>query len=179
MEKKGSHVELRIVKLKGKERKNKYVKATQKQRERRKQIFSTSHQNMMAVHVLVIQASIHVVVVQDNGCFHNESPCLLLFISQLLLLTVISYGMQHPFGQFRSATLEMSPPHLLPTPSVLALRVLERALMLCQRCSAIVVISVLLQLQGQSAALDGLLWGIVNTFPARLHMLGYKQSGKD
>lgn len=45
--------------------------------------------------------------------------------------------MGYPSGWFRSAVLVRSPPWLLPTHSILALGVLERALMLCQHCSAI------------------------------------------
>lgn len=109
--KKGLHVELRIVKLKEKERKNKHVKATWKQRGRRKQIFSTPIRTCLGYSGLN-----NVLVVHDKGYFHNESSSLLLPISQLLLLSVISYGMQYPFSQFRSATLEVLPPYFLPTP---------------------------------------------------------------
>jgi len=31
----------------------------------------------------------------------------------------MSYGMEYPFGQFGSAALAMSPPKILPTPSLL------------------------------------------------------------
>ena len=52
------------------------------------------------------------------------------------MLSVTPYGMEYPFGWFRSAALVMFPPHLLPTPSLLALGGLEGVLMLCQHCSA-------------------------------------------
>ncbi|PKU31525.1 rna-directed dna polymerase from mobile element jockey-like [Limosa lapponica baueri] len=39
---------------------------------------------------------------------------------RLLLLNMTSYGMEYPFGQFESAVPALSPPSLLPTPSLLA-----------------------------------------------------------
>ena len=39
-----------------------------------------------------------------------------------------SYGMEYPFGQFGSAVLAVSPPKLLPTPSLLLGGMLERSL---------------------------------------------------
>lgn len=56
-------------------------------------------------------------------------------VSHLLLLHRTPHGMGHPFGQFGSAALGITPPHLLP--SLLALGVLEALLVLCQPLSAI------------------------------------------
>jgi len=43
---------------------------------------------------------------------HPFSPFLLAFIAEQT-----SYGMEYPFGHFRSAVLAVSPPKLLPTPA--------------------------------------------------------------
>ena len=41
-------------------------------------------------------------------------PFLLAFIAEQML-----YGMEYPFGQFGSAVLDVSPPKILPSPSLL------------------------------------------------------------
>ena len=50
-----------------------------------------------------------------------------------------SYGMEYPFGQFGSAVLDLSPPKILPTPSLLVRggNAGETALMLWEHCSAV------------------------------------------
>lgn len=45
----------------------------------------------------------------------RETP-LLFPLLQLFLLSIISYNMEHPLGQFRSVVLVTSPPHHLPIP---------------------------------------------------------------
>ena len=71
-----------------------------------------------------------VVVVQEEQPPPPREP-------PLLLLSVTSGVMEYPFGWFRSAAPAMSPPHHLPTPSLLALGGLEGVLMLCQHYAAI------------------------------------------
>ena len=60
--------------------------------------------------------------------------------SLVLLLSMTSYGMEHPSGQLGSAVLTMSPPNFLCTTSLHAGGVVwgaEKALNLCEHCSAI------------------------------------------
>lgn len=60
--------------------------------------------------------------------------------SHILLLSITSYAMRHPFGQLGSAVPAPSPPSILPTPRVLtevAKWEREKALMLCKDCSSI------------------------------------------
>ena len=63
------------------------------------------------------RVSVRVVVAPEDKRHNNECPsssCLLAFIAEQT-----SYGMEYPFGQFGSAVLAMSPPKILPTPSLL------------------------------------------------------------
>lgn len=58
---------------------------------------------------------------------------------ELLLLNMMSYDMEHPFIQFRSAVLAVVLPSLLPIPSLpngVGGRVGKKILMLCKCCSA-------------------------------------------
>jgi len=64
---------------------------------------------------------------------HLPSPFL-----ELLLLSMISYGMEYPFGQFRPLVLAVAPLRFLCTPSLPtggAMWVKEKALALCKCCS--------------------------------------------
>uniref|UniRef100_A0A8C0EEM0 Centrosomal protein 192 n=1 Tax=Bubo bubo TaxID=30461 RepID=A0A8C0EEM0_BUBBB len=57
----------------------------------------------------------------------------------VLLLSMMLHGMDSPFGQLGSAVLIVSPPYLLPTPSLLSGVTeweMEKALTLCKHCSA-------------------------------------------
>ena len=87
------------------------------------------------------KASTHVAVDREDRHFHNEGPPLpSSSFLHLLLPSVTSYGMEYHFGCFRSASLVMFLPHLLPTPSLLSRgwvgRRLEGVLIQCQYCSA-------------------------------------------
>ncbi|KAK4806753.1 hypothetical protein QYF61_005549 [Mycteria americana] len=72
----------------------------------------------MSSHFLGSRASIAIAVPPDDKRRNNECPppssFLLAFIAEQT-----SFGMEYPFGQFGSAVLAMSPPKLLPTPSLL------------------------------------------------------------
>jgi len=96
----------------------------------REKLFSTSNQQAMFSHVLQNRASTSIAIVQDID-FHYKSP------SSLPRFYCQMYFMEYAFGRFRSAALAMSPPHLLPTPSLLALERLESVLILSQHCSVI------------------------------------------
>ncbi|KAK4817959.1 hypothetical protein QYF61_003479 [Mycteria americana] len=51
-----------------------------------------------------------------------------LIIFKLSMLSMMSYGMEYPFDQFRSAVPAVSPPNFLCTPSLLAAPILKTAL---------------------------------------------------
>ena len=60
-----------------------------------------------------------------NGDLGRQTPSLWMslpssFFPQLYMLSMTSYGMEYPFGQFGSAVLCVSPPNFLGTPSPLA-----------------------------------------------------------
>ena len=62
------------------------------------------------------------------------------FFPQLCMLSMLSYGMEYPFGQLGSAVPAVSPPNFLCTPSLLAGGVgwgAEKALTQCEHCSAV------------------------------------------
>lgn len=52
---------------------------------------------------------------------HHNHKCPSLPFPGLLLITMISSGVEYPFGQFRLAVLAVSSLNLLPTPSLLAI----------------------------------------------------------
>ena len=67
------------------------------------------------------RASTHVAVDREDRRIHNESlPLLTSSLFTLLLLSVTSYGMEYPFGWFRSAALGMFLSHFFthPQPAV-------------------------------------------------------------
>ena len=81
------------------------------------------------------RVSVRVVVAPEDKRKTNECPPLpppppRFYTEQT------SYGMEYPFGQFGSAVLAMSPPKILPTPSLLGGggNVGETALMLWEHC---------------------------------------------
>ena len=91
-------------------------------------------------------------------------------LPHLLLLGVTPHGMEYPFGGFRSAALGMSPPHLLPTPSLLAPGGLEGVLMWCQYRAAIGTTSCDTSAVLATSAEHSAVWaaaGKVNFIPAR------------
>jgi len=70
----------------------------------------------MSSHFLGSRASVHIAVALEDKCRNNECipHFLLAFIAEQM-----SYGMEYPCGQFRSAVLDTSAPKILPTPSLL------------------------------------------------------------
>ena len=79
-----------------------------------------------------------------NGYLGRQMPSLRTslpsFFPQLYMLSMMSYGMEYPFGQLGSAVPAVSPPNLLCTSSLFTGRVgweAEKALTLCKHCWAI------------------------------------------
>lgn len=70
------------------------------------------------------------VVAWEYKCFHNECP-LFSFFPLAFMAEHAIIGMDYPFGQLWLAALAVSPPHIL-----LAFGGLDKALVLCQCCSA-------------------------------------------
>lgn len=88
--------------------------------------------------ILGNRASVRIVVVWEDRRLHAETPSTQpILLPHLLLQTVTLHAVQYPLGGFSSAALVLSPPHLLPTPCLLALGSLEGVWMLCQPCSEI------------------------------------------
>lgn len=99
--------------------KTKQANAVRKQRER-KQLYTTSHREVLLGHILGSGVSKCIVVAWVDRCVPNESTAF-SFPAQLFLPSLTSYGREYPFGHFRSAVLPRPPPQLLPTPCLLAL----------------------------------------------------------
>lgn len=73
----------------------------------------------MFSHVPGSSVSVCVAAVWEDRHHHEGPP--LVPLSHLLLLRVAPHGMEYPFGWFRAAALVMSPPHVLPIPSLMAI----------------------------------------------------------
>jgi len=91
-------------------------------------------------HLQESRAPSRVTVTWEDKCHHSDRPPPSFFFSPLCMLSMTSYGMESPFGQWGSAVLAVSPPIFFCTPSLLAGGVLGRAdktLTLCKDCSAV------------------------------------------
>lgn len=99
----------------------------------------TGEKNKAATHH-VPQAEWCPASLQSIGTVEGNLPSLCP-LPLFLLLSTVPYGVDHPFGQFRSAVLAMSPPSFLPTSSLLAEGTewgrTVTASMLCKHCSAV------------------------------------------
>lgn len=90
-------------------------------RSKGKDLFSTSHQEVMSIHFLGSWASVHVVVVPVDKPHNNKCPSSCFFVLAFISEQT-SYGPEYPFGQFGSAVLAVSSPRILSTPSLLGRR---------------------------------------------------------
>ena len=90
-------------------------------------------------HLQESRAPSRVTVTWEDKHHHSERPPIPSSSPSFLLLSMTSYGMGYPFGQLGSAVPAVSPPNLLPTPSLLTGRAeqqKEKASMLRRHCSA-------------------------------------------
>ena len=79
---------------------------------------------------------------------HSKCPPLPSSSPSILLLSIMSHGMEYPFGHLASAVPVVSPPSFLCTPSLLAGGVGwegEKALTLCKHCAEVTVASLYYQ----------------------------------
>ena len=92
----------------------------------------------------------------SSGCYPNHLPAVLQFFHLMI------YGMEYPFGQFRSAVLVLSPPSSLGFSCPVAVRVVqetENVLGSAQHCSATIkiwcVISAVFLLKSKCSIIPG------------------------
>jgi len=57
---------------------------------------------------------------QTTATLEARTPPFILLLLHFLLLSMVLYGMEYPFGHFRSLVLDVSPWSLFPAPNLLA-----------------------------------------------------------